>query len=216
MTVPVRVRGREPSGTTWEEVTSCVDVSPGGVGMLTSRPVSIGQVLHLSVPLPSRLRQYDLGEDSYRVYALVRSTLSSASRIRVGVMFLGRRPPGASPVLPTGRYGLPGERPVSRTRPRPLLRLHLEADQAPGGVAQKEEAVAEHLGPRVALVGVTRLPVGRGAVLAVEEVGGDFRTRAEVNSISIGTDGQPRLSLRFLDAPVPDRLLRSGDTTTDR
>jgi hypothetical protein len=213
MSLPVRVRGREPSGTTWDEVASCVDVGRGGVGMLMLRPVSSGQILHLSVPLPSRFRQYDLIEDAYRVYALVRSTLSSAGRSRVGVMFLGRQAPGASP-MPAGRYGRPGDRPVSR--PRPRWRLHLEADQAPGGVAQEEEAVADHLGPRVALIGVTRLPVSRGAVLAVEEVGGDFRTRAAVNSISIGTDGRPRLSLRFLDAPVPDRLLSSDSSTPDR
>ena len=46
----------------------------------------------------------------------------------------------------------------------------------------------------------------------VEEKGGDFRTRAEVSSIAIGADGQPRVSLRFLDEPVPDRLLPRDDT----
>jgi hypothetical protein len=95
------------------------------------------------------------------------------------------------------------------------LRLHLEADQAPGGVAQDEKAVPEHLAPRLAVVRVTHLPVSRGAVLAVEEVGGDFRSRAAVSSIVVGADGQPRLSLRMLDAPVPDRLLTPGGTTTD-
>ena len=45
----------------------------------------------------------------------------------------------------------------------------------------------------------------------VEERDGDFRTRAEVTSIAIGADGQPRVSLRFLDEPVPDRLLPKDD-----
>lgn len=216
MTLPVQVRGREASGAIWEEVTSCVDVSPGGIGMLLSRAVDTGQVLHLSVPLPSRYRQYDIIEDSYRVYGLVRNTLPSAARSRVGVMFLGRRPPGPNVDLPTERYRMPGDRVAAPARPRPRLRLQLDADQAPGGVAQREEVVAEHLGPRVVLVAVKRLPVSRGAVLAVEEVGGDFRTRAEVNSISIGTDGQPRLSLRLLDAPVPERLLRVDEARTGR
>jgi hypothetical protein len=214
MTLPVRVRGGEATGATWEEVTSCVDVGPGGVGMLMSRDVGTGQVLHLSVPLPSRFRQYDIIEDSYRVYALVRSAQRLASRSRVGVMFLGRRPPKASAELSADRYRIPGDPARAPARPRPRLRLHLDAEQAPGGVAHEEDVVAENLGPRVALVGVTRLPVSRGALLAVEEVGGDFRTRAEVHSISIGTDGRPRLSLRFLDAPVPDRLLQADGTTT--
>jgi len=96
MTLPVRVRGREASGTTWEEVTSCVDVCLGGVGMLMSHPVSTGQVLHLSVPLPTHFRQYDLIESSYQVYALVRDARPSAKRLRVGVAFLGRHPPRAN------------------------------------------------------------------------------------------------------------------------
>jgi hypothetical protein len=63
----------------------------------------------------------------------------------------------------------------------------------------------------VALVRTTRLPVARGTLLVVEERDGEFRTRAEVSSIAIGADGQPRVSLRFLDAPVPDRLLPRDD-----
>jgi hypothetical protein len=213
--VPVRVRGREADGTTWEEVTSCVDVSLGGVSVLISHPVSTGRVLHLSLPLPAPFRQYDLVEATYRVYALVRNTRPSGSASRVGVMFLGRNPPGRGDLLPAEHYRMPGDQPVKRGRPRPLLRLHLEADQAPGGVAQDEEAVAEHLAPRLALVRVTHLAVSRGSVLAVEEVGGDFRSRATVSSIVVGADGQPRLSLRMLDAPVPDRLLTPDGTTTD-
>jgi hypothetical protein len=209
--VPVRVRGREADGTTWEEVTSCVDVSLGGVGVLMSHPVGTGRVLHLSVPLPRSLRQYDLGEASYQVYALVRNTRHSAGSVsRVGVVFLGRNPPGGGGLLPAEHFRMPGDRPVKRLRPRPLLRLHLAADPATGHGAQDEEAVAEHLAPRLALVTVRRLPVSLGSVLAVEEVGGDFRSRATVSSIVVGEDGQPRVSLRMLDAPVPDRLLTPG------
>jgi hypothetical protein len=213
--LPVRVRGRDRNGTTWEEVTSCVDVSLNGVGVLMSHPVSTGQVLHLSVPLPVSLRQYDLGETSYRVYALVRTTHASGSVSRVGVMFLGRNPPSGGDRLPTEHYRMPGDTPVKHLRPRRLLRLYLDADQAPGGVAQNEEVVAEHLTRRLVLVSVTHLLVSRGAVLAVEEVGGDFRSRAAVSSIVVGADGHPRLSLQMLDAPVPERLLTPDGTTTD-
>jgi hypothetical protein len=212
--VPVRVRGRAADGTSWEEVTSCVDASLVGVSVLLSHQVSIGQVLHLSLPLPVPFRRYDLVEASYRVYALVRDTRPSASVSRVGVMFLGRNPPGGGDVVPAQHYLMPGDHPLKSMRPRPSLRLHLEADQAPGGVAQHEEAVAEHLAPRVVLVKVTRLPVSREMILTVEEIGGDFRSRAAVSSIVVGADGQPRLSLRILDAPVPDHLLTPDGTTT--
>jgi hypothetical protein len=103
MTLPVRVRGREANGAVWDEVSRCLDVCLGGLGMLVSHPVEAGQILHLSTPLPSRLRQYDLTDSSYRVYALVRSTHRSASGSRVGVMFLGRHPPRASGPLPRGQ-----------------------------------------------------------------------------------------------------------------
>jgi hypothetical protein len=47
----------------------------------------------------------------------------------------------------------------------------------------------------------------KGAILQVEEIDGEFKTRAEVRNVSIGADGQPRLNLLFLDAPTPERLL---------
>jgi hypothetical protein len=211
--VPVRVRGRSADGALWEEVTSCVDASLVGVSVMLSHQVSTGQVLHLSLPLPVPFRRYDLVEASYRVYALVRDTRPAASVSRVGVMFLGRNPPGGGDVLPTSHFMMPGDQPVKRVRPRPSLHLHLEADQAPGGVARDEVVVAEHLAPSVILVKVTHLPVSRGSDLAVEEIGGDFRSRATVSSVVVGADGQPRLSLRILDGPVPDRLLTPDETT---
>jgi hypothetical protein len=211
--LPVRIRGRNADGALWEEVTSCVDASLVGVAVMLSHHVSTGQVLHLSLPLPVPFRRYDLVEASYRVYALVRDLRPAASVSRVGVMFLGRNPPGGGDGLPAGHYMMPGDQPVKSVRPRPSLRLHLEADQAPGGVAQDEVVVAEHLAPRVVLVKVTHLPVSRGADLAVEEVGGDFRCRATVNSVVVGADGQPTLSLRILDGLVPDRLLTPDETT---
>jgi len=72
MRLPVRVQGRDPDGTTWEEMSSCEDASVAGVGLQLTRHVVVGQVLHLALPLPQRFRQYDLTDPSYRVYALVR------------------------------------------------------------------------------------------------------------------------------------------------
>jgi nucleotide-binding universal stress UspA family protein len=195
-------------------MSTCEDASIGGVAIRVAHPVRPGQVLHLSVPLPSRFRQYDVNDSSYRTYALVRHAQPLADTLRVGVLFLGRHPPRGAESLPTGLFLMPGEQAVRRERPAPTLRLRLEAEQAPGGVAQEEDAPVEHLGPRVATVRTARLPVARGAIVAVEERDGEFHSRAEVTSIAIGTDGHPRVSLRFLDAPVPDRLLPPGDAAS--
>ena len=73
MRFPVRVQGRESDGKTWEEMSFCEDASAGGVGLKLNRPVVLGQVLHLSMPLPQKFRQYDLTDPSYRVYTLVRN-----------------------------------------------------------------------------------------------------------------------------------------------
>jgi hypothetical protein len=217
MRLPVRLQARDPDGVAWEAMAHCTDVSAGGVALRLARAACIGQVLHLSLPLPTRFRQYDLTDPSYRVYGLVRnlSRLPDGA-CRVGVLFLGRRPPRDAEALPAELFLMPGDpAPVERRRhPRHVVRfaLRLEAEQAPGGVARDERAVAEDISAWGALVRAETLPVSKGSQLRVEEVDGDYRTRAEVRGVSIGPDGAPRLSLLFLDGPVPDRLLPSAGT----
>jgi hypothetical protein len=192
-------------------MSTCEDASVGGVALLVAHPVRPGQVLHLSVPLPRRFRQYDVNDSSYRTYGLVRHTRASASALRVGVLFLGRHPPRGADSLPAGLFLMPGEHAARGASPAATLRLRLEAEHAPGGVAQEEDVTVEHLEPAAALVRTARLPVARGTIVMAEERGGSFRSQAEVGSITIGADGLPRVSLRFLDATVPDRLLPRGD-----
>jgi hypothetical protein len=212
MRFPVRVQGRHADGTTWEEICSCEDASPTGVALHLTHLVVLGQVLHLSMPLPQRFRQYDLTDSSYRIYALVRNARSAAGGgFRAGVLFIGKQPPRGSESRPDELYLFPGDpTPLDRRkheRTTTRLRLRLEAEQAPGGVATEEQTVTEDLSRWGARVTARTLPVVKGAILQVEEVSGDFKTRAEVRNISIGEDGQPRLHLQFLDAPAPDRLL---------
>jgi len=212
MRLPARVQGRDPDGTTWEEMSSCDDASPGGIGLRLERRVVLGQVLHVSLPLPGRYRQYDLTDPSYRVYVLVRNVRPlPGGGVRVGALFFGKHPPRGAGALPAELFLLPGDpAPVERRKsPRHSIRLgvRLAAENAPGGVAVEEKTVTEDVSEWGAKVRATTLPVVKGAVVQVEEIGGDFKTRAEVRSISIGPDGQPRLSLLFLDAPTPERLL---------
>ena len=179
------------------------------MALLVSHAVRPGQVLHLSVPLPPRFRQYDVNDSAYRTYALVRHARPLASAQRVGVLFLGHHPPRGA-AAPSAALFLPGDREARRAHPAPTLRLRLGRERA-GGRRGEEDVTVESLAPRVAVVRTTRLPVARGTLLAVEDKGGLFRSRAEVTSIVIGADGLPRVSLRFLDDPVPDRLLPKDD-----
>ncbi len=212
MRLPVRVQGRDADGTAWEEMATCEDASSGGVGLRLSRTVVLGQVLHLSLPLPQSFREHDLTDPSYRVYSLVRNVRPlPGGGLRIGVVFLGKHPPRGADSLPGGLFLMPGDpTPVERrksARHVARLSLRLEAEHAPGGVAVEERTITEDVSRWGAKVRAATLPVVKGALLQVQEIDGDFKTRAEVRNISIGADGHPCLNLLFLDASAPERML---------
>jgi hypothetical protein len=109
LALPLRVQGFLADGTTWEEVTTTVDVSAGGACFPLGREAELGQVLLLSLPLPKRLRQYDVVDATYRVYALVRGVRRRGEQTRVGVMFFGKHPPRGFRERPAARYLLPSD-----------------------------------------------------------------------------------------------------------
>lgn len=208
--LPVRVKARCPDGSVVDELAGCEDASSGGLSLLLRYPVRQGQLLHLSLPLPSRFRQYDLTDHSYRVYALVRSVVRNGEDgARVGLLFYGKTPPQGEGLLPAGLFFMPGDEGstgLRRAHGVPLI-LRLTAEQAPGALALEEQAVAECVREWDARVRISSLPAMKGAIVLVEGAGGSFRTRAEVRHIVIGTDGDPRLDLAFLDAHAPTCLL---------
>jgi hypothetical protein len=222
MRLPVRVQGRDPDGKTWEEMCTCEDASSGGVGFRITRTVVQGQVLHLSLPLPQRFRQYDLTDPSYRAYTLVRNARPApGGGLRIGVVFLGKQPPRGADALPSGLFLMPGDpTPIERRqfgRHVARLTLKLEAENAPGGVAVEEKTATDDVSLWGAQVRASTLPVVKGSILQVREIEGDFKTRAEVRNISIGPDGHPRLNLIFLDSPAPERMLPdTGEDETKR
>jgi hypothetical protein len=109
LTVPVRVQGFLADGSTWEEMTSTDDLSAGGASVLLKHEVELGQVLFLVLPLPKRLRQYDLADASYRVYGLVRGIRHQKDGHRTGVMFFGKFPPRGFHERPAARFLLPSD-----------------------------------------------------------------------------------------------------------
>jgi PilZ domain len=212
--IPVKVDGFDVDGP-WQEMTMSRDTSASGVAFTLIHPAQFGQVLLLSMPLPKRFRQYDLTDPSYRVYAVVRRVEPGRVRATLGVMFLGKNPPRGFEKNPAGRYLLsqdpaPGTRAERRAHERREMPYNLKLSrQAPGAAPQQEHTVAENLGKGGARV-LTTLPVAKGEIIIVEEVGGPFRTRAEIKNIYIGKDKIPRLNLQFLDGEAPDRLIAGG------
>ena len=94
LSLPVRVVGHDRKSGKWEEMSETLNVSRTGMRLRLRRRVRIGNVLHLMLPLPWRLRQHGHANPSYNVYALVRRVEPprQGSRI-IGLEFLGEYPP---------------------------------------------------------------------------------------------------------------------------
>jgi hypothetical protein len=211
ITLPVRVQGHD-AGEEWTEMSTVKDASPGGAAFLLRHKVSRGEVLHLSLPLPKRFRAFDPTEPSYHVYALVRSVHTESGALRVGVMFLGKHPPKGFDRAGS-RYLLPEDGPIDRRQERRVhgrldihVNMRLRRLVPTGGTPSEEMTIAENIGRGGARV-LTSLPVAKGEVVEIEEVGGTFYTRAEVRNIFIAADRIPRLNVRFLDRTAPDHLI---------
>jgi hypothetical protein len=120
LAIPVRIQGFVADGTTWEEMTTTLDVSSGGACFALTRDAELGQVLLMALALPKRLRQFDLTDASYRVYTLVRSVRRRGEKPRVGVMFFGKYPPRGFHERPAARYLLPSDSVVNAPAPQGL------------------------------------------------------------------------------------------------
>jgi hypothetical protein len=198
--LPVQIQGFDVDGMAWDEMTSTDDVSFGGVSFQLRHAVALGQAVHLSLPMPKRFRRYDLTTPSYRVYAIARKVEPVAVGQRVGVMFLGRNAPQGF-ASANERFLLAGDRPPEperRTLPRfPLaMQLRVRRQLCGAGTPAEEFALTENVSLEGALL-LTTLPIMKGETVELEEIGGGFRSLAEVEKIIIGRDNLPRLSLRF-------------------
>jgi hypothetical protein len=109
--LPVQIHGYNSEGDVWAEVSAAFDVSSGGVAFLLERPVQVGQVLRVDLPLPRTLRSFDATAPTYRVFVLVRNVLLSQEGYRIGTMFFGKEPPRGFEGNPAGRFLLPWDRP---------------------------------------------------------------------------------------------------------
>jgi serine/threonine protein kinase len=76
-----------------------------------------------------------------------------------------------------------------------------------GTVLQEERTIAENVGKGGARVMTAMTSLTVGDIVHLEEVGGPFKTRAEVRGLYVGRDGIRRLNLRFVDSPAPDYLV---------
>lgn len=99
LSLPIRVKYRESASEMWEEVTRLIDVTPFGAGFVLARPIVVGRLVQLAIPMPRQLRCYDHLEQEYRIWGLVRhvrpfaARKSATSSNSIGVAFIGKTPP---------------------------------------------------------------------------------------------------------------------------
>ena len=217
LSVAVRVLGHDPDGTPWEEMTATDNASLGGASFPLKHAHVVGQVLYISSPLPRVFRRYDLAEQSYRIYAIIRNTRAGTGSVRVaGVMFIGKVPPKGYEAKPGGRYRLPDDpitgpvqRVERRRRERMQLFVNLRLRRLGADGPLEEQTVTENVcrgGARVP----TTLPVAAGDALTVVDLEDKVAAEAVVCNVYIGRDKVMRLNLQFPDVAGFERLLHAA------
>ena len=230
--LPIRVKGYWADGTSWEELTAIEDASSLGVSLALQHPAKIGQVVHLVMPLPRTIRQFDFYSPKYEIYGLVRHAGVKDEDWRLGVQFLSKEAPRGFEERPWARYGLPADvadedvdeatitpprLPPPEPTPEPdvqrrfdrfdvFVGFMLEPVDETGQARPGELAVSEnvsHGGARFK----TSLDLNRGSIVAVSETESGFEARAEVRNSYVGPDGVRRINVMFLDGKSPDRLV---------
>src|SRR5687767_15695485 len=90
---------RESAEYQWIERSRLVDVNQFGAGFTLTRPIEVGRLVRLSIPLPHQLRCYDHFEaQPYSVWGLVRHihVVNQEPRwFRIGVAFIGKHAPAS-------------------------------------------------------------------------------------------------------------------------
>jgi len=114
--------------------------------------------------------------------------------------------------VPPGAAGAPTPTPTPPDRRR-ATRLDIPVNfmirrvGADGTVLQEERTIAENVGRGGARVLTSITALAPGDIVHLEEIGGLFKTRAEVRGSYVGKDRIRRLNLHFLDSRAPDYLV---------
>ncbi|MGZ8843290.1 MAG: hypothetical protein ACXW18_06480 [Pyrinomonadaceae bacterium] len=220
LSLPIRVFCRESAGYEWTEKSRLVDVTQFGAGFTLKRPVDVGRLIKLMIPLPSQLRCFDHAEPMYSVWSLVRHTSAIAAaeqqqstRFRVGVGFVGKQAPASYVEDPTLRYEplpiLVGQNTrwklsrLSAANQRRETRLLLprevivEALDENGEPSMQEYTVTETLSSLGTCI-PTNLDVGVGRIIRIRSAIDRVSVFAAIRSREIAADGVARLGLEFI------------------
>lgn len=206
LSVPVLVAGYECTGEKWQEVAKTIDVSRIGVGLQIRRRVKHSLVVHITLPLPTKLRCHGFSEAGYNIYAIVRRVEPVIDGMRIiGLEFIGATPPADYLSKPWATF---------RTQRwnGPERRLEAREDRAEPVTV---EYLDQSMQPIARATGVTENISLGGARICIKTVPAEFdfvrisNPTLRFNSIGLvrnqwtGTDGLGRLCLEFVDQRWP-------------
>ena len=188
----VPFRGDTPVATIFKHIQ---DPVPLGGDVARQLPPAL-------IPVLSRLLAKDRTE-RYATASEVAQALRQARDASVGYVSVPAPPPPLEEPAP------PAQDRRQTGRLEIFVNFFIRRVGTLGSVLQEERTIAENIGRRGARVLTTMSSLVMGDFIQIEEIGGDFQTRAEVRGAYVGRDNVRRLNLRFVDTPAPDRLVRT-------
>jgi curved DNA-binding protein CbpA len=200
LSVPALVAGYDPDGSRWQEVTKTIDVSRMGVALRLRKRVRHGSVLHVTLPLPTKLRSHGFAEPGYNMYAIVRRVEPVEDGFRAaGLEFIGSHPPAGYLGKPWALFRTQKwDGPDRRREPRAevvetVLIEYLDESRA---VVAREVTVTENVSAGGARVRVKSAPAVF-EVVKVTSANRAFEGLAIVRNHYVASDGGERLCLEF-------------------
>ena len=213
--LPMRVTCRESAECEWTEKSRLIDVNQFGAGFNLTRPVDVGRLVQLTIPLPHQLRCFDQLEPLYTVWGLVRHATAVRQEppsFRIGVGFVGKHPPASYEEDPTRRYEVLPMRveqsgwkltrcPLANQRRETRLIIPMEVMvetlDDDGKPSTQEYTVTETISSFGTCI-PSNLEVGVGRILRITSITDHVSVFAAIRSRKIAADGITRLGLEFI------------------
>jgi hypothetical protein len=203
LSVPALVAGHDRDGARWQEITKTVDVGRMGVALKLAHRVRHGAVLHVTLPLPAKLRSHGFTEPGYNMYAIVRRVEPPVDGINVvGVEFIGSHPPAGFLHKPWALFRTQKwDGPDRRREPRVEIAesVLIEYLDESGATIAREVAATENISQSGARVAVKAAPAVYHLV-KVTSANRAFEGLAFVRNRYAASDGRERLCLQFKDS----------------
>ncbi len=204
--IPTLVAGCDRATGKWQEMTKTVDANRLGIAVQMQRRVLPGMVLHITLPMPPKLRVRNYSDPAYSAYAIVRRVELPKDNLRlVGLEFLGEHPPSLYLYKPwaifqTQKWTGINRRHEARVELTEMVKVEYFNDTM--NLIGEETGFTENVSSGGARIYVKAAPFDCDIVRIIS-ARRQFDSRALIRNRFLGKDGLERLCLQFLDAKWP-------------